>query len=512
MKLIIPMRMMVACLATVTLLTIGACEKKEVTSTAVELLSFGPAGVGHGEQIRFIGNNLDKVTAIDLVGASIPSADFVEHTAELIVVTVPIAAEHGLVTLKTSAGDIVSKSPLNLSVPVEITSITETVKPGETIIVEGQYLNWISAVTFEGGAVVDEFESQSRTELVVRVPLEAQTGHLIFSCGGTEPIALESETPLEVILPSPSSFTPSPVRHGDELTILGTNLDLVKSVLFTGLTEPIETFISQTEEGIVLSIPNGVNNGSFELIAFSGITVESETPLQVVLPTVTALSPNPVAHGGTLTLSGTELKLVKGVLFKGMQDTITAFSNQTDTELEIVVPEKANKGTLTLITHPLIDVETTIALELLGDLPPLDPLPLPIYVDAIAPGWSDWSWPAKSVDFNNQDNVRNGEAAIKKTYDGSYGGLRLHSDGTTIGSYAFVTFSVFGTTGTDGKKINVIANEQWGAPHVVTIIEGEWVTFDIAKSDLGISGTLNDLILQDTGWSGVIYIDHIGLK
>ncbi|WP_262246839.1 IPT/TIG domain-containing protein [Parapedobacter soli] len=511
MKLTFPMRVVLACLASATLLTILSCEKKEVASTAVELLSFGPAGVNHGEQIRFIGNNLDKVTAIDLVGASIPSSGFVTHTSELIVVTVPIEAEYGPVTLKTAVGDIVSKSPLNLNVPVEITSFTETVKPGETITIEGEYLNWISAVTFEGGAVVETFESQSRTELVVRVPLEAQTGVLIFSCGGTEPISLESETALEVILPSPSSFTPSPVRHGSELTISGTDLDLVKGIHFTGLTDPVETFTSQTEETIVVPIPNGVNNGPFELIAFSGVTVASETSLQVVLPTVTALSPNPVAHGATLSISGTELKLVKGILFKGMQDTVTAFSSHTDTGMEIVVPEKAGKGTLTLVTHPLIDVETTITLEFVGDLPPLDPLPLPIYVDGIAPGWGDWGW-GGSVDFNNADNVRDGAAAIKKVYDGNYGALRFHSDGVSTSSYTTVSFSIFGTEGTGGKTINVIANEQWGAPYVVTIVEGEWVTFNIHKSDLSFDGTLQDLLFQDTDWSGTIYVDHVGLR
>ena len=126
-------RLVFAALASTFLSMLFSCEKKESVSTAVELLSFGPAGVSHGEEIRFIGNNLDKVTAIELVGASIPSTDFVAQTPESIVITVPIDAERGPVTLKTPAGDIISKSPLNLEVPVVINGFTPSVKPGEQL-------------------------------------------------------------------------------------------------------------------------------------------------------------------------------------------------------------------------------------------------------------------------------------------------------------------------------------------------------------------------------------------
>ncbi len=94
-----------------------ACDdKEEAISGEVKLLSFGPSGVKPGENISFIGNNLDKVTAIDLTGTSFPSSAFVTHTSELIVLTVPVETDEGLVTLKTTEGDVISKTILSFEV------------------------------------------------------------------------------------------------------------------------------------------------------------------------------------------------------------------------------------------------------------------------------------------------------------------------------------------------------------------------------------------------------------
>ncbi len=490
-----------------------SCQKEDPVSTAVELLSFGPSGAKHGEPLRIIGNNLNKVTAVELVGASIPASEFIQHSMELILLTLPPSAEGGPIVLKTPEGDITSKSALNLDALVEITAMTETVKPGELLTIQGEYLNWVTAVTFESDIVVEAavFESQSRTELVIRLPMEAKTGNIILSYGGTEPDNLESENPLQVVLPAITSFSPSPVRHGNELTITGTDLDLVKAIAFTGRNEPVDEFVSQSETSIQVVIPDRVNHGTITLIAFSDVTVESDGALSVVLPTATGFQPSTVARGGELRITGTELALVQGVLFKGVDQPVTDFATQTDTELVLQVPEAANKGTLTLRTHSQIDVETTMGIEIVGDLPPLEPLAYAIYQDAIVNGWGDWGW-GGSVDFNNTENVRDGERSIKKVFDGTYAALRFGGGNVSTAPYNTIVFSIFGTAGTDGVQINVIANEQWGAPHIITVVEGEWTEYRLTKEQLGISDALTDLLFQDRGWSGTVFVDHVGLR
>jgi len=407
----------------------SSCEKdSSLKSTQIELLSYGPAGVKHGEDISFIGNNLDKVTAIEFTGATVTKDMFKQQTSQLIVVAVPMAALRGKVTLKSDNGDVISKAPIDFEVPVTITSVTASARPGDNISIKGDHVNWISSVTFSDGIVVadKDFVSKALNEIVVKVPVAAKTGPLIFNTGGTEPL-----------------------------------------------------------------------------------TINTEGDLLVTLPAITALSPNPIDRGGNLTITGTNLDLTKGIFFKGVADTVKQFVSKTANQIVVKVPATANKGKISLVAYSGVKVESQASLLFIGDLPDLQPLGAAIYIDALQGSWQNWGW-GSTADFSNTENVRDGANAIKMVYNGSWGALKFANSSVATAPYSEITFSIYGATGTNGNVLNVATNA--GTTYPITIQAGKWVEYKLTKANLGNPANITELVFQDTGWSGTIYIDHVGLR
>ncbi|HET6721628.1 MAG TPA: IPT/TIG domain-containing protein, partial [Chitinophagaceae bacterium] len=274
---------------------VTSCDKDddEVNSDKIELFSFGPTGAKHGDTIRFIGINLNKVTAIQFTGpnATVNQADFKEQTSELIRLIVPQSAEQGYVTLKTPEGDIVTKTKFNLDVLTTIASITPQARPGENITITGTYLNWVDRVIFSRDKVVETFVSKVMDKLVVKVPDDAETGPLILHYAGTDSNYVQTADTLKVTLPVGTSMSPNPVKPLTDLTITGTDLDLVKKIIFNGVSAPVTTFVSQSATQLVVKVPDAAKKGKLTLEAASGVETISANDLDIVLPVITSLSP-----------------------------------------------------------------------------------------------------------------------------------------------------------------------------------------------------------------------------
>ena len=328
----------------------------------VQLLSFGPTGVQHGEEIRFVGHNLNKVEVIEFSGSTVAKADFLEQTPELIRLIVPEETMEGRVTLKLSEGDdVVSKTVLSFTVPITITSVTPEARPGANITVTGTKLNWVEGVVF-GRDTVDEFVSQSASQLVLQVPMNAKTGTLLLVGGGEDPSYVETEEEFIVTLPHVTSIAPASVQHSGSLTLTGTDLDLVQAVRFQGGAE-VSEFTSQSATELVLTVPNTADAGTLMLIA-RGSLVEVETEAAVVLTLPAITSMNAVRHGENLTITGTNLNMVKEIRFAGGAKTAT-FVSKAANSLVVTVPDDANEGDLTFITTHDYEVPTGVALDLI---------------------------------------------------------------------------------------------------------------------------------------------------
>lgn len=498
---------------------LASCNKKDLPNDGkVALYSFGPTGAKHGDTLRFIGINLDKVTAIQFTGenAVVEKKDFTLQNSELIKLIVPEAAEQGVVTLKTPNGDIISKSQLNLNVLASVATVTAQARPGDNITITGNYLNWIDRITFSLNKATTTFVSQSMTELVVKVPEDAQTGTLILHYAGTDSADIETLDTLHVTLPKSTSFDPNPVKHGTDLTITGTDLDLVKKVIFAGSPAPVTNFVSQSATQLVVKVDSFVTKGKVKLEAASGVQTTSDSDLDVALPSITQMSPNPVDPESDLTITGNNLDLVTSVSFTGVADAVTTFVSQSATQLIVKVPAATLKGKITLgVLNSALLVKSTDVLSIVGSS--VDPYV--VYDNALSADWQKWGgWGTSLQDLANTEQASSGSNAIKVSFNDNYGALQLHPASTFAfpGVYTKLKISIYGgDNATASSRVAIYmkdATDPTDAQKVkLTLVPGTYTTFEIPLSDFSNNpAKINEFVIQNYGTPNLtIYIDDI---
>ena len=499
-----------------SLMFLNSCkEEDDISLNTVELLSFGPAGVQHGEIIKFIGRNMDKVTSVVLPdNVEVSSSQFVTRTKELIEIVVPDEAIAGKVMLKTPQGNIESKSMISFDVPLEITEIPASAKPGSNITIKGKFLNWVNEIKFYEELIVSEFVSRSLTELVVKVPMAAQTGKIVFSSGGTNPMTLDSEGEVIISLPVVSSFDKPSIKHGEKLTLIGTDLDLVTGIIFKGGDpEVLKTaFTSQSETSIEVTVPENAEKGTLTIKSMSPIQVFSPE-LTIILPVGNLVEPQPASPGDEITITGTNLDLVGQIIFPGASTPVTNFVHKSSTSIKVIVPDDGISGGLTFVT---IRGYVTPGPVFLIPTEEVNPLLLTLFDGEFHQGFGDWSWNLKSSQPGNGEQFVNGTASWKADFI-AWGGCQLGqgAPGAAVaGGLKTFVFSVYGGPGSNGALLQIVLNDAWGNAQQRNVKEGEWTEFEIPIANFpaaNVYGGVHRVAFQ-LGADAVIWLDKIGFR
>jgi hypothetical protein len=500
------------------LVFLPGCEEEEEPGEVV-LLSFGPSGVHHGDEIIFVGQNLDKVTAI-VFQPSVEVSTFVDQTSGRITVVVPEDAEAGKVILKAPSGDVESMTILNFEVPVVLSSITEEAKPGSTITITGDKLNWIEEITFPSDIVVtkEDFESLTLTELVVTVPLNAQTGYLLFATGGTEPLTFGSEEQLIVTVPTVTGLAPSSIRHTGELTISGTDLDLITEVTFSGDNASVlkANFVSQSATTIVLTVPATTESGVLTLKQESPVNVMTSA-LTIILPAGTSVSPSPANPGvDDITITGTNLDLVGKIVLPGAGEIpSSSFITHTATQIKLAVPGAATQGAIGYVTiHDFAGpLGVILKLPSTGGFPALDYY---IYKDGLEAGWQAYGgWGHVSQSYTNGDNPANGDLAIKTVFNDAYGAIQIKNNNaaTVFNGYNYLVFYVY----VAGEESDIIVQIGDNADYYPAHFTGDkYHQIVVPLASLAGANNVTELRLKNNNSDAptnntTVYIDEIGL-
>ena len=344
-----------------------SCEKEEVNNNPI-LHSFGPSPALRGGELRFIGQNLGDVNTVifpGISGGTVQVTDIIVVNEREIKVMIPQDSGVGIVTLITSQGEIKTITPITYSEPISISKVSPLkVKSGETLTIEGDYLNLINRVIFFDNVVVEAdafLPGQTRKKLQIAVPAEAQSGKIIISNGEEIPIEVYSDSEVEIVLPSVSVIADlTGKKPGDVIEIAGADLDLVVSLVMPNEEEiPFEIIDSEEGQTISFTLPENMSDGMVVVIPASGVEI-AVANIGMALPTnVVAIPADSLRAGDVIKLEGLNMELITSITFPGLNEPVEVES-QNSTEVTVLMPEGATSGNMLLNTGSGVQIEVVI--------------------------------------------------------------------------------------------------------------------------------------------------------
>lgn len=350
---------MMMCLMLAGAMSFTACDGDDDLVTdqyaggPVKLLAYGPNPVARMGELRILGVGLDQVQSVTIPGAG-DITDINHISKEEIRITVPNEAVIGKIVLNTAVGQIESVTALKYTEPVgfdENCFSAPEIKPGETLTIKGEYLNLVQSVIFANGVEVDQI-TNTRKEIKVVVPYEAQTGRVAISFCATEdtiPNQIFSPVELKVTLPAVDEVANlTGKKPGDLITHKGSNLDLVTRLTVAG--EEVDWWFTDDtkHDGIGYNLPESTPaQATVSIWPASGV----ECPIAyigMVFPTELQATPaTEVKPGDKIVISGKDLDVVTSAQFAGSAAPVEV-TEQGTTKLTVEVPADAQSGDITL--------------------------------------------------------------------------------------------------------------------------------------------------------------------
>jgi len=320
-----------------------------------------PVSAMPGDVIKIEGDYLNLIQSLAFAkGIVVSEADFKSHSRYAIEVEVPEEAQTGKLELYTADLTVVDKNKVEYQIietekAIEIGTPTIsnvkgrntaealgniTAKAGETITVTGTYFNVIADITVGGVSVSDLKIANDGKGVTFTLPAEAPDGDILLVCKSGIEVPVGT---LTTVKPTNCVATPNPVKAGQTLQIDGKDMDLVTDVVFADskgeYTIANNQNIINTKEAYAVTVPETATEGNLKLAMANGAQID--VPFTLVKPTVTGYNSTSVSAGGTVTINGTNLDLVKKVQF-GESDVVNV--EGTADAITLSVPMNATSG------------------------------------------------------------------------------------------------------------------------------------------------------------------------
>ncbi len=235
-----------------------------------------------GNRISITGNNLDLVTALKF---SDNVASIFTYAPGSVSVTIPETAVDGVITLTTDAGKSVTTTEITLAKPAITSLAPMEFTAGESFTVTGTNLDLVTGVKVNGLSCT--ITSGGSTSLTVSTPLTTTSGKVTLTLANGVSVVSDASLTVNASTKPTVTTMPAKARPGEEISLLGTNLNNVEAVYFG--TTKVMKYSLRSEARLQFTIPKETPLGSYKikLVPYEGedvmttnsITLSGQEPI-----------------------------------------------------------------------------------------------------------------------------------------------------------------------------------------------------------------------------------------
>lgn len=290
-----------------------------------------------GQAITITGESLSQIAGVKFTGDPNVITDFtVSADGKSLSVVVPIKATDGEVTLVTKSGVEIPAGSIITVVPTNLTAAPSPVKNGNNLTISGKDLDLVTGVSFANDDTLRTLESQTSTQIVVKVPTKAQDGDAVLHLANGKTVGVA----ITLVKPEVTSVTPASVVAGNQVMFRGTDLDLVESVSFPGdvtlTADAAKTRITASAIGTV--VPEAAYGSGATLNLKNGTKVAVPASLlTIVAATTPAVNGDASGVKGTyVTVTGKNFNNVEAVYIG--ETKVTKFQSKSNESMTFQIP------------------------------------------------------------------------------------------------------------------------------------------------------------------------------
>lgn len=234
-----------------------------------------------GETLSINGTNLNLVKSVELAGATV--TEFTA-TATALSFALPATVTDGDVTMVMASGVEVVAGTLTTVIPTELAAAPAPIKNGAAITITGKDLDLVTGLDFPNSAGAEFAYADSK--ITVTVTEKAQEGDIVLHLANGKSVNVA----YTLVKPVVTGFSANPAAAGSDVTINGTDLDLVASVTFGG---DVTVDVEAAETAITVAVPTAAETAVLVLNLKNGASIEAielaiDKPAGAYLPSAPA--------------------------------------------------------------------------------------------------------------------------------------------------------------------------------------------------------------------------------